>query len=107
MLDAQAQTPDLVLPAPPVPTVAVAGTAVKAKPAPILDPANGPLIAVKLNILTRKSLGGLETDLACRVLRAAGRPLRRKWRRRGSNPQPPPCKGGALPIELCPRVSRV
>ena len=34
-----------------------------AKPAPILDPADGPLIAVKLNILTRKSLGGLETDL--------------------------------------------
>ena len=27
----------------------------------------------------------------------------RKWRRRGSNPQPPPCKGGALPIELRPR----
>lgn len=38
-----------------------------AKPAPILDPADGPLIAVKLNILTRKSLGGLETDLQGRV----------------------------------------
>ncbi|HET7885869.1 MAG TPA: FAD-binding dehydrogenase [Bradyrhizobium sp.] len=33
----------------------------------ILDPAHGPLIAVKLNILTRKTLGGFETDLDCRV----------------------------------------
>jgi predicted oxidoreductase len=39
-----------------------------AKPAPILDPLDGPLIAVKMNILTRKSLGGLETDLSSRVL---------------------------------------
>ncbi|HWL88236.1 MAG TPA: FAD-binding dehydrogenase, partial [Polyangiaceae bacterium] len=42
---------------------------------PILAPANGPLIAVKLNILTRKSLGGLETDLEGRVLGQDGRPL--------------------------------
>lgn len=34
-----------------------------AKPHKILDPKAGPLIAVKLNILTRKSLGGLATDL--------------------------------------------
>ena len=46
-----------------------------AKPAPILDPADGPLIAVKLNVLTRKSLGGLETDLDARVLRADGQPI--------------------------------
>jgi uncharacterized protein len=46
-----------------------------AKPAPILDPANGPLIAVKLNILTRKTLGGLETDLDARVLGSNGKPL--------------------------------
>ncbi|MBW6422705.1 FAD-binding dehydrogenase [Rhizobium sp. XQZ8] len=39
-----------------------------AKPHRILDPAYGPLIAVKLNILTRKTLGGLETDLSGRVL---------------------------------------
>ncbi|MGR3455471.1 FAD-binding dehydrogenase [Pseudooceanicola sp.] len=39
-----------------------------AKPHAILDPANGPLIAVKLHILTRKSLGGIETDLDGRVL---------------------------------------
>jgi hypothetical protein len=32
------------------------------------------------------------------------RGLGREWRRRGSNPQPPPCKGGALPIELRPRI---
>ena len=46
-----------------------------AKPAPILDPADGPLIAVKLNILTRKSLGGLETDLRARVLDTNGQPM--------------------------------
>ena len=38
-----------------------------ARPHRILDPAHGPLIAVKLNILTRKTLGGLETDLDSRV----------------------------------------
>jgi predicted oxidoreductase len=46
-----------------------------AKPHKMLDPANGPLIAVRLNILTRKTLGGLETDLSGRVLTAAGDPL--------------------------------
>jgi predicted oxidoreductase len=43
-----------------------------AKPHRLLDPAAGPLIAVRLSILTRKSLGGLQTDLAGRVLRADG-----------------------------------
>jgi predicted oxidoreductase len=38
-----------------------------ARPHRILDPAHGPLIAVRLNILTRKTLGGLETDLDGRV----------------------------------------
>jgi uncharacterized protein len=46
-----------------------------AAPHRILDPGAGPLIAVRLSILTRKSLGGLETDLAGRVLRADGEPL--------------------------------
>jgi predicted oxidoreductase len=46
-----------------------------APPHRILDPKNGPLIAVRLNILTRKTLGGLETDLSGRVLRAGGEPL--------------------------------
>ncbi|MEV1050580.1 FAD-binding dehydrogenase [Streptomyces sp. NPDC049887] len=41
----------------------------------ILDPGAGPLIAVRLNILTRKSLGGLETDLSSRVLTDGGEPL--------------------------------
>ncbi|MEV3993289.1 FAD-binding dehydrogenase [Streptomyces sp. NPDC049837] len=41
----------------------------------ILDPKAGPLVAVRLNILTRKSLGGLETDLSSRVLTADGTPL--------------------------------
>ncbi len=45
------------------------------KPSPILDPENGPLIAVRMNILTRKSLGGLETDLSSRVLDRAGEPI--------------------------------
>lgn len=43
-----------------------------AKPHRILDPKHGPLIAVRLNILTRKTLGGLETDLAGRCFRHAG-----------------------------------
>ncbi|GAA2236993.1 MULTISPECIES: FAD-binding dehydrogenase [Kitasatospora] len=46
-----------------------------AAPHRLLDPGAGPLIAVRLNILTRKSLGGLETDLLARVLRADGSPL--------------------------------
>jgi predicted oxidoreductase len=44
-------------------------------PHPLLDPKAGPLIAVKLHILTRKTLGGLETDLDARVLGAGGTPL--------------------------------
>ena len=43
-----------------------------APPHRLLDPEAGPLIAVRLNLLTRKSLGGLETDLSGRVLRAGG-----------------------------------
>ncbi|MEU9138794.1 FAD-binding dehydrogenase [Streptomyces sp. NPDC048404] len=46
-----------------------------ASPHRILDPAAGPLIAVRLNILTRKTLGGLETDLSSRVLAEGGAPL--------------------------------
>ncbi|MER9103883.1 FAD-binding dehydrogenase [Mesorhizobium sp. M0848] len=46
-----------------------------AKPHKMLDPANGPLIAVRLNILTRKTLGGLQTDLDSRVLDADGQPV--------------------------------
>ncbi|TGQ01931.1 MULTISPECIES: FAD-binding dehydrogenase [unclassified Mesorhizobium] len=46
-----------------------------AKPHKLLDPANGPLIAVRLNILTRKTLGGLQTDLDSRVLGPTGQPV--------------------------------
>jgi predicted oxidoreductase len=46
-----------------------------AAPHRILDPDAGTLIAVRLSILTRKSLGGLETDLDSRVLTASGEPL--------------------------------
>ncbi len=46
-----------------------------APPHKLLDPAAGPLIAVRLRILTRKTLGGLETDLAGRVLGADGQPI--------------------------------
>ncbi|MFB1294744.1 FAD-binding dehydrogenase [Mycobacterium sp. pW049] len=41
----------------------------------LTDPKAGPLIAVKLHILTRKSLGGMETDLDGRALRADGSAL--------------------------------
>ncbi|GAA1246801.1 FAD-binding dehydrogenase [Oryzihumus leptocrescens] len=46
-----------------------------ATPHRILDPKAGPLIAVRLHVLTRKTLGGLETDLSARVLGADGSPV--------------------------------
>ncbi|MFF1879133.1 FAD-binding dehydrogenase [Leifsonia sp. NPDC058230] len=46
-----------------------------ASPHKLLDPKAGPLIAVKLHILTRKSLGGIETDLDGRALGADGSPV--------------------------------
>jgi uncharacterized protein len=42
------------------------------KPHKLLDPEAGPLIAVRLHVLTRKTLGGLQTDLESRVLGADG-----------------------------------
>jgi predicted oxidoreductase len=47
-----------------------------ARPHKILDPANGPLIAVRLHVLTRKTLGGLHTNLDSQVLGADGEPIR-------------------------------
>jgi hypothetical protein len=46
-----------------------------AKPHKLLDPKAGPLIAVRLNVLTRKTLGGLQTDLSSRVLNSEGQPV--------------------------------
>ncbi len=46
-----------------------------ARPHALLDPASGPLIAVRLHVLTRKTLGGLHTDLSSRVLSADGEPI--------------------------------
>ncbi|UOQ88937.1 FAD-binding dehydrogenase [Agromyces endophyticus] len=46
-----------------------------ATPHRFLDPEAGPLIAVKLHILTRKSLGGIQTDLDSRALGADGTPV--------------------------------
>ena len=43
-----------------------------AAPHKILDPKAGPLIAVRLHVLSRKTLGGLETDLSGRCLAADG-----------------------------------
>ncbi|MEP5152056.1 FAD-binding protein, partial [Planktotalea sp.] len=43
-----------------------------AKPHKILDAENGPLVGVKLNILTRKTLGGLQTNLNSQMIDAAG-----------------------------------
>ncbi|WP_286930649.1 MULTISPECIES: FAD-binding dehydrogenase [Aeromicrobium] len=46
-----------------------------AKPHRILDPTHGPLIAVRLNVLSRKTLGGLQTNLDSQVLDADGAPV--------------------------------
>jgi predicted oxidoreductase len=46
-----------------------------AAPHRILDADAGPLIAVKLHVLTRKSLGGIETDLSARALDSGGDPV--------------------------------
>ena len=46
-----------------------------ARPHKLLDPSAGPLIAVRLRILTRKTLGGLQTDLDSRVIGADGQPV--------------------------------
>ncbi|GAA1315972.1 FAD-binding dehydrogenase [Leucobacter albus] len=45
------------------------------KPHKLLDPAAGPLIGIKLHVLTRKSLGGIQTDLSSRALGADGTPI--------------------------------
>jgi predicted oxidoreductase len=46
-----------------------------ARPHRLLDPAAGPLIAVRLHVVTRKTLGGLHTDLSARVLGESGAPV--------------------------------
>ena len=43
-----------------------------AKPHKVLDPSKGPLIAVKLHVMTRKTLGGIHTNLDGEVLDAKG-----------------------------------
>ena len=77
-----------------------------AKPHRLLDPAHGPLLAVRLSVLTRKTLGGLHTDLEGRVLRPDGEVLPGLWavgeavrvrRRRRARP---PRAGGHVPGRL-------
>lgn len=46
-----------------------------ATPHRLLDPRAKPLIGVRLHVLTRKSLGGLQTDLSSQVLKADGTPF--------------------------------
>ncbi|WP_276353254.1 FAD-binding dehydrogenase [Cohnella caldifontis] len=46
-----------------------------APPHKLLDPKNGPLIAVRLRVVSRKTLGGLQTDLSGRVLGTDGEPI--------------------------------
>ncbi|BBZ28564.1 FAD-binding dehydrogenase [Mycolicibacterium madagascariense] len=46
-----------------------------AAPHRILDPDAGPLIGVKMHVLTRKTLGGIQTDLSSRALNAQGQPI--------------------------------
>jgi predicted oxidoreductase len=41
----------------------------------ILDPKAGPLLAIREFIISRKSMGGIETDLSCRVLDRSGDPI--------------------------------
>lgn len=45
------------------------------KPAPLQKPGAGPFIAIQMQLITRKSLGGLQTDLQSRVLDGAGQPI--------------------------------
>ncbi len=45
------------------------------KPAPLQMPGAGPFIAIQMQLITRKSLGGLRTDLHSRVLNGAGQPI--------------------------------
>lgn len=45
------------------------------KPAPLQKPGSGPFIAMHMQLITRKSLGGLRTDLQSRVLDAQGQPV--------------------------------
>jgi uncharacterized protein len=45
------------------------------KPAPLTKRGAGPFIAIRMQLVTRKSLGGLRTDLESRVLDAAGQPI--------------------------------
>ncbi|MGM0349069.1 FAD-binding dehydrogenase [Streptomyces sp. Adlamb9] len=46
-----------------------------AAPHRLLDPAAGPLIGVRMHVLTRKTLGGIQTDLDSRALGADGAPI--------------------------------
>ncbi len=50
---------------------------------------------------------GRSCDQNCPADKQEDREKRKKWRRRGSNPQPPACKAGALPIELRPQVRAI
>ena len=45
------------------------------KPAPLQMRGAGPFIAIQMQLITRKSLGGLQTDLSSRVLDGAGQPI--------------------------------
>ncbi|ROS78437.1 FAD-binding dehydrogenase [Cellulomonas sp. PhB143] len=50
-----------------------------APPRPLVDPSDGPLLAVRLSVLTRKTLGGLHTDASARALDGAGEVLPGLW----------------------------
>ena len=66
------------VPRTPTPTVdfLVALNMRLAKDIAILDPKAGPLIAIREHVVTRKSLGGIVTDLSSRALDAKGEPIR-------------------------------
>jgi len=41
----------------------------------ILDPGARPLMAIREYVVSRKSMGGIQTDLECRVLDRRGQPI--------------------------------
>ena len=63
----------------------------------ILDPDDGPLIGVKLHILTRKTLGGIQTDLSSRAIGRDGEPIRAST---------PPARSPASAAAACTATTR-
>jgi hypothetical protein len=61
----------------------------------------GSILAARLSLSTRLAIFSFRLASFIDNIRGTGSIV---WRRGDSNPQPPACKAGALPIELRPRV---